>query len=304
MPVTVIPIGDAGACCGVCRPPSALLKVSPSIAFQQGEAYANASPVQFDSQVEDIIAAHSYDPADFAGFFREINLDEAFLILSTEDSESHGYWHRRTTTRHTGPDVVDTAEEIDFELEDNSDDEPAAPLFASLADFVAEESDLSVIGVVDPEDIRARAAGNASSAEYQASILPFLILNGYGSGVAVDELGHGYAQRKRILPARRFLPDLGYTVESYTNNPPSHLPVAWTQLSYDVESEEATSVPQGIVTVYFVAGDWLPSEETNQADPETAGWIEVPFDDTGGAYHDAEFVDGDIEIFPFAVVDA
>lgn len=302
MPVTVIPVGDSGECCGiVCRSPSAVLKVSPSIAFQQGEAYANASTVQFDSQVEDIIAAHSYDPADFAGFFREIVLDEAFLILSTEDAEAHGYWHRRTTVTHSGPNVVDTFEEIEFDTTDSSDTEPTLPLFASLSDFVAEESDISVTAPVEAADILVRAASNAGSAEYQASVLPFLILNGYGSGAAVDELGHGYAQRKRILLARRFLPDSGYTVEAYTEHPPSPLPLSWTLLTYDVTTEEAGNSTQDPVSLIFQNGDWLPSG-ANQADPESPGWIVVPFDDTGGTYADAEIPDSDLTIFSFAEV--
>lgn len=291
----------ACACCEVGATP-----MSPSIALaaKRGTAWANGSELGLDDW--DMVDAKGYDPADFDGFWRTIELTEVYPIKDTTTPGTFGSWTRVSTVAHSGANVVATAAEITFTESVVEDADPTPPLYVDETALDVAASDIVATTEIPASDVRSFAVTQADAQDWaDAGSVPTTELDGWSSGVYQTAAG-GHAVAIKMRYALSWIYD---TYEPSTDiittalgDGDLSLPIAYRIDSYTVATTTTnpgavtrTSVPWDAAQKLFVTVD------ADLTDPESAGWTALAFDATGATWYGFHLFDGVADLWPVII---
>lgn len=296
--------GSPSASCACCDGGETLISPGLSIAVRVGQGWANGSVLSLENLA--LVTDKGYDPAAFAGHWQIIEVVEAYPIFSHADADPHGTWYRRITRTHSGAAVVATEGEISYSDVDTSDPDPVLPLYADTSAWIVADSDISVSGGIDPEEVRAEAAANAGTGPWTATGDGGLVpeLGGYLTGAYLSE-GGGFAIAQQAIYAgswemEDYSPETSQVITGLADGD-LPLPITAVVTTLVVDTEE-TSDAEVSWTVPWRAAD-LRFSDADLTDPASANWRTLAFDATGAAYRVVVAAPGRADLWPILVLE-
>lgn len=292
--------------CWCCERGETEIVTALSLVSRRGEGWANAS--QVSDLGKTIASAKGYDPGDFDGLYRFIEVTVAYRIFSTEDSDQHGVYTQVLTTEHSGDRVVAAEELIEKTETTESDTLPADPLYVDFTSVDFDSSDAVADTEVLPSEVAEFARDACLGAEWQLSQEVVKIeIGNYQSGFAQSASGaFAVVIRSRYVPGYQFETDAepGAFTVTRTIDAELTIPFVVTVFQFDVATElveefgteSFTLVWQEVVYVGF-----YPSG-VDLSDPDSPGWTDVEFDEAGDFYYSADIPALSADVWPLFVV--
>lgn len=270
---------DVRGSCGCCARGNAIVSESLAVRCRVATGWANASEVS-DIGL-DIADGKGYTLSLFAGFFREIEVVEAYPIMEPGTGEV-GTWYRTTTISHTGDNIVASEGLIDADTTIDEDEDPTSPQYVDFLSLDYDESDVSATGKIT--DVLFR--------NYLTTVLATLDWEAFGE-TPVPELGdwqHGIyvsgawaiGREAQWLPTVVF-EDLDYdtqTIDTEIADGAVSMPATTRIYSYTVATAssslsdtDSTTLPWKSSYAMFAAHDPAPDPSDDSAGWETFGTV-------------------------------
>lgn len=270
----------AAMSCGCCDLDTTLVEESLLVRSRVQLAWANASEV---SDLGLTIADNKgYDLNDFDGYFRNIEITEAFAIIEPGTGRV-GTWYRVTTTTHAGDAIVATVGEISSSTSVVEDTDPISPQYVDfLGGLDYSLSDVVVSGAYTQVLYRNFITNNIAALEWEAlGDTPAPELGDWMHGIAFEE-GSGYAvgREAQYTPAVVFADFDPETQVIDTEFATGDAAAPWTLKRYRWTIATETSALVGTTTgtvdwntSYSMFVDEDPAPDT---DDDTPGWTTFP----------------------------